>query len=67
MKVEGRAKKGGKGQREDFVSFLSFLLHHIFFALFPTHNKQTRERLLRRILVHEHDRLFNVLEDQQYI
>ena len=69
MKVEGRAKKVGEArERGDFVSFLSSLssFNPFFFALFRTHNKQTRERLLRRILLHQHGRLFIVLEDLQY-
>ena len=63
-----KGKKSGGRERERrfcFFPVLSLLLQPIF-ALFRTHNKQTRERLLRRILLHQHGRLFIVLEDLQY-
>ena len=49
-----KGKKRGEGGREEIL-FLSCPFpppSSHFFALFPTHNKQTRERLLCRILVH---------------
>ena len=68
MKVEGRAKKGGKGRERRFCFFpvLSLLLHPIFLLSFQPSQQTNAGALATWDIGTPHGRLFIVLEDLQY-